>query len=74
MQGLLGRQPRAGRFEKTEGEDSVQTLVIQATHRYNGRETSGRSCAALALNHPRRLQVCQAEALFELFSPADGGL
>jgi hypothetical protein len=28
--------------------------------------------AALALNHPRRLQIRQAEALFELFPPPEG--
>ena len=30
------------------------------------------SFAALALNHPRRLQIRQAEELFDLFPPTEG--
>jgi HNH endonuclease len=51
----------------------------QAHFRWDGYRVVGQTpigratVAALALNHPRRLQIRQAEELFELFPPTEGG-
>jgi hypothetical protein len=78
---------KANRIEVIDPDTGLQVLLFhprvddwQVHFRWDGYRVVGQASigratvVALALNHPRRLQIRQAEELFDLFPPTDGGL
>ena len=76
---------KANRIEEIDPDTGLQVRLFhprvndwQIHFRWDGYRVVGQTpigqttIAALALNHPRRLQIRQAEALFDLFPPTEG--